>query len=119
VKRLFIASVVLLLLARPLAAADWTAIAVPVRIDLVQEEGFMIYGEFQNPGNCAVEDRVFVKFANANYNQIYAAVLTAMAKQYTLQLYVNGCESLPWYALPGTTFNVVSSQGAVILAPPP
>ena len=77
----------------------------------------MIYGKFQNPGNCIVVDRVFVKFANANYNQIYAAVLSAIAKQYTLQLYVNSCEPLPWYAPPGTTFNVVSAQGAVILAP--
>lgn len=97
----------LLLTASPAFSAGWTQWAVPTRIDVVRSDGFVIYGDFGNPGGCSDSGRLYVKASHSRYKEIYAAALTAFAGKYRVSAYVQNCEPAAWYAGPAYTFNVV------------
>ena len=89
-------------------AGDFSSLAVPTRIEVVNagKAGFMIYGEFGNAAGCTATNRIFVKSGNPQYNQLYATALTAFAAGKRLQAYVV-CDSVPWYSVESITYNVV------------
>jgi hypothetical protein len=113
-KRLFLATI-LGSFACPAFAGGWTAFVIPTKIDVIGA-GFMIYGDFGNPGTCTEEGRVFVKATNGNYSQIYAASLTALTSKYAVKLYIDGCEPNLWYALSSVTFNTLTDGAAFVIS---
>lgn len=97
------------------SAAGNTNAAVPTRIDVERGNGFMIYGDFGNPGSCVVADRIFVRINHPQYKELYATALAAFAGKYKLAAYVYGCDSNTWYAVASTTFNIVEPSSALYL----
>lgn len=94
-------------------AGGWATPAVPTGVDIVRGEGFMVYGAFGNPGECSAWGKFFVKIDHPQYSEIYSAVLAAYMSGKKVKPYIHGCTSLGWYAVSSTTFNILSSNGAL------
>jgi|GEM_PF-3183194 len=94
-------------------AGGWTGWAVPVRVDVVRNEGIMVYGSFGNPSGCTVSDQIFVAFSHPQYNQIYATLMTALAVGRQVMAYSVGCAPEPWYSVSSVTYNSVDGSSAV------
>jgi hypothetical protein len=94
-------------------AGGWATPAVPIRIDVVQGGGFMIYGAFGNPGNCTIADKVFVEKEHPQYNEIYATVLAEYMSGKRVQPYAHSCKTRGWYVTPDITFNTLTSGGSL------
>ncbi len=82
-----------------------TSWAVPTQVDVVRNEGIMVYGTFGNPNGCTESDRFFVPMGHAQYNQIYALVTTAMITGTKIMAYVDQCAPETWYSVTTTTYN--------------
>src|SRR6185437_5924939 len=80
----------------PCFAAGFTQWAVPRRVDVVRNEGIMVYGSFGNANGCTVADQIFVPMGHAQYNQIYSLLLTAMASGLQVQAYSDQCARQDW-----------------------
>lgn len=99
-------------------AGGWSNEAVPTRVDIERDSGFMIYGAFGNGGSCVVPDQIYVQRAHPQYKEIYATVLAAFMSGKKVQAYIHECKSVGWYAVPETTFNNLTPSGALnIMAP--
>ncbi|MEY8213230.1 MAG: hypothetical protein RPR97_01965, partial [Colwellia sp.] len=85
----------------------------PTQIDIERGNGFMIYGEFGNPGGCTISDRVYVKSDHPQYKEIYSMVLAAYMAGKRVQPYVNDCLTAGWYVVPSTTFNTLTASGSL------
>ncbi|WP_230390678.1 hypothetical protein [Reinekea sp. G2M2-21] len=96
-------------------AGGWATAAIPTRIDIERGNGFMIYGSFGNAGGCSQSNKVFVKIDHPQYDAIYSTVLAAYMAGKKVQPYIHTCEPVTWYAVPTTTFNILSSSGALNL----
>ena len=94
-------------------AGGYTAWGVPTRIDVVRNEGVMVYGPFGNPAGCTVTDQFFVAYSSTQYAQIYAALLTAIAAGKQIQVYAGSCAPATWYAVASTTYNLVTGGEVV------
>ena len=94
-------------------AGAWSQSAVPSRIDIERAGGVMVYGEFGNAGNCSVSNRFYLKTDHPQYAQAYSAILAAFSSGKKVQVYVNTCGALTWYASTSTTFNIVTAAGVV------
>lgn len=92
---------------------EWATAAVPTRIDIERGNGFLIYGKFGNAGNCSIANKVYVKINHPQYKELYATVLAAYMAGKRVQPYVNGCITVSWYVHPSTTFNTLTSGGAL------
>jgi hypothetical protein len=103
----------LTIVAQPVLAG-MTDSAIPTRIDIVHGLGFTVHGDFGNPSGCTISDRIFVKIDNPQYDQIYAAALTALSAKLHVEAYINtvDCEYISWY---GATYNVVENAAFYIL----
>jgi hypothetical protein len=96
-----------------LAGGGWTGWAVPVRVDVVRNEGVMVYGSFGNPGGCTVADQFFVAIGHPQYNQIYATLMTALTAGRQVMAYVDSCSPETWYTVSSVTFNFVDVSSAL------
>jgi hypothetical protein len=106
----------LLLFSVPAFAGGWSNGAVPTKIDVQGDGGFMIYGAFGNAGGCVITNQLYIKSNHSQYKQIYAAALAAFAGQYNVSAYVHVCESIGWYAVPSTTFNIVDAGSTLVIS---
>ncbi len=97
-------------------AGGYSASAVPTKIDVVRSEGFMIYGEFSNPGGCTFANQLFVKSDHPQYKQIYAAALAAYVGKQKISAYVHGCETVLWYSAAPNTFGIVYSYSSLAIS---
>lgn len=97
----------------PVQSADYTNAAIPLRTNIVRNDGFMIDGGFGNPAECTVSDQLFVRADHPQYRLIYDTVLAAAINNRRIFAYVLRCQDVTWYALPGTTFNVIEPTGSV------
>ena len=95
----------LVLLSSPCLAGDFTQWGVPTRVDVVRNEGVMVYGSFGNPNGCTIANQIFIPIGHSQYNQIYAMLLMALAAGKPIQAYVDQCATQGWYAGSSTTFN--------------
>lgn len=94
-------------------AGGWSEAAVPSRIDIERGNGVMVYGEFGNAGACTILNRFYLKKDHPQYDQAYAAILAAFSSGKKVQVYIHGCEPVTWYANTATTFNIVTTSGAI------
>lgn len=113
-----IALICALLLSFDASAGGWTNWAVPTQIDVERGGGFMVYGSFGNPNTCTISDRIYVQISHPQYDEIYSLVLAAIAAQQEIRLYCHTCQPVPWYSVPATTYNHVTSGGAVNVRTP-
>jgi hypothetical protein len=97
------------------SAAGNTNAAVPTRIDVERGNGFMIFGEFGNAGGCTIGNQIYVRISHPQYKELYATALAAFAGKFKLQAYIHGCETVSWYAIPSTTYNIMEPGGAMYL----
>lgn len=103
----------LLLLASGSVWANYANLAMPFSINLVRNEGFMIHGAFGNPAGCTNSDLIFVRADHPNYRLIFDLVMAAKREGQRLLVYITTCQSVPWYASPGSTFNVLEPSGSI------
>ncbi|KAF7763152.1 hypothetical protein PUND_b0490 [Pseudoalteromonas undina] len=94
-------------------AGNWTKAAEPSRIDIERGNGVMVYGTFGNPGACSTSNKVFIEKSHPQYDKIYAAVLTAFTSNKKITIYIHECKPVTWYAVKETTFNTLTSAGAI------
>ena len=94
-------------------AGGYSSTAVPTRIDVVRNDGFMVYGAFANIGGCSNSDQFFVKIDHPQYKQLYAMALTAYLSKQKIIAYIDSCQALGWYSVPTVTFNILSSGSAL------
>jgi hypothetical protein len=91
-------------------AAGNSAWAVPTRIDVVRNEGVLIYGSFANPAGCTTSDTLFLPISATQYKEMYAMLLTAFASGKQISMYASVCTPLTWYSGPSVTYNTVSGD---------
>ena len=96
-------------------AGGYTTAGVPTKIDVVRSEGFMINGDFSNPGGCTFTNQLFVRADHPQYKQIYASALAAYMGKQKLSAYVHGCETVGWYSAAPNTYNIVYSYSSLAL----
>ena len=94
-------------------AAGNTTWAVPTRIDIVRDQGAMIYGEFGNPGECSIANRFFLKIDHAQYKEALSLVYMAIAANRSIRVYIHRCELVGWYADEETTFNTATRSTGI------
>lgn len=85
--------------------------AVPTQIDIERGNGFMVYGNFGNPGECSMADRFYVKKEHPQYDKIYSAVLSAHASGKEIMAYIHTCEPVLWYSVDSVTYNTLGAAG--------
>lgn len=94
-------------------AGSWSQTAEPTRIDIERGNGVMIYGAFGNAGECSTSNKVFIEKSHPQYDKVYAMVLAAFASNKKLRIYIHSCKPVTWYAVKETTFNTLTSAGAI------
>lgn len=97
------------------AAGGWTNYAVPTKVEIVRNEGFMIFGEFGNPGStpCTSANGVWVARTHSEYTEILSSALAAVAGQLKLRIYAHNCATVSWH---GTDYNQLTSSGAMFIS---
>ena len=73
-------------------AGAYTAWATPTQIDLVTNQGFMVYGAFGNPNGCTVANQFFVFASDTQYRQMYAQILDAFTAGKQISVYITECD---------------------------
>ncbi|MDT3334953.1 hypothetical protein Q4Q49_06535 [Shewanella sp. SP1S1-7] len=96
-------------------AGGFTSAATPIRVDIVQGQGVLVYGAFGNPAACTVTDKIFILKSHPQYEQIYAAILTAFASGKKVQAYIHGCKPVAWYTVETVTYSHIESYGSLNL----
>jgi len=96
-----------------LGAPGQTNAAVPVDIEIVRAQGFLIFGAFGNPGTaCTNANSIWVALSHPEYQYLLSVSLTALATGMKLDAYVDACTSIGWH---GGTFNELTSNGAMFI----
>jgi len=83
-------------------AATWSNFAVPTRVDIVRNDGFMIYGDFGNAGECDVANQIFVRIDHPQYDAIYSTALAAIMSKSEIQAFIHACELVQWFSVTKT-----------------
>lgn len=105
----------MLILTGPAYSGGWSQWAVPERIDIETERGFMVYGGFGNPSGCSRADQFYVDIHNKQYKEIYALVLAAISAKKMLQVHTRDCQALTWFSNGNVTYNIFRSTGGINL----
>lgn len=110
-----IATVLLSLSIPANAAGGWTNDVVPTNVEIVRNEGFMIFGAFGNPGvtPCSSADGVWVAKTHSEYTELLSTALSAVAGQLKLRIYAHYCATVSWH---GTDYNQLTSSGAIYIS---
>lgn len=103
-KKVLLASL-LLLGSLEVSAGAWSDWAVPTRVDIERGNGVMVYGNFGNKGSCTVSNRVYIPATHPEFDKVYALLLAGFTANKEVQLYVENCQPVGWYAKPETTYN--------------
>lgn len=92
------------------AAGGWTN----TNVEIVRNEGFMIFGAFGNPGStpCSSANGVWVAKTHSEYTEILSSALAAVAGQLKLRIYAHNCATVSWH---GTDYNQLTSSGAMYI----
>ncbi len=96
-------------------AGGWSSIATPTRFDIERGGGFMVYGNFGNPGACIVKNKFYVEIEHPQYKELYTAEMTAFTQNKKVQVYVHTCAPVEWYADESTTWNIVGHKSTLHL----
>ena len=94
-------------------AGGYTAFATPTEIDVVTNQGIMVYGAFGNPSSCTESNAFFVYFSNTQYSQMYAQILTAFTAGQKISVYVSECDVVSWYNASPVTYGALTNNSAV------
>ncbi|SIO20945.1 hypothetical protein SAMN02745824_3361 [Parasphingorhabdus marina DSM 22363] len=97
------------------AAGGWTDEAVPARVEIVRDQGILIFGDFGNPGPnpCASGNAVWVPKSHSEYTEVLSSALAAVAGQLKLKFYVHYCATVGWH---GSDYNQYSAAGAMFIS---
>lgn len=114
-KRISISLLAFLVATGPAVAGGYSAAAVPTKIEIVRSEGFMLTGEFGNPGGCTYGNLMFVKSDHPQYKQMYATALAAHMGKQKISAYVHSCEVVAWFSA-GQTMNAVHSYSSLAIS---
>ncbi|MEP2990309.1 MAG: hypothetical protein ABJN65_00980 [Parasphingorhabdus sp.] len=97
------------------AAGGWTANEVPVKVEIVRGQGFMIFGSYGDPGNtpCGTDNGIWVPKEHTQYAELLSTALSAFAGQFKLQAYVHTCVNIGWH---GGEYNQLSNSGALYIS---
>ncbi|MEO9601263.1 hypothetical protein [Parasphingorhabdus sp.] len=97
------------------AAGGWTNDVIPTKVEIVRNQGFLIFGAFGNLGStpCATGDPVWVANTHSEYTELLSSALTAVAGQLKLRIYAHNCATVSWH---GTDYNQLTSSGAMYVS---
>ena len=87
-----------LVISTQVSAAGFSNFATPTRIDIERDNGFMIYGDFGNAGECTNSNQIYVQSSHPQYDKIYAAALAAFTSGAKVQAYIHSCTTIRWYS---------------------
>jgi hypothetical protein len=96
-------------------AGNWSAAAIPTKVEIVNGAGFMVSGAFGNALGCTSPNLLFVKIDHPQYRQMYATVLTAISTGTKIYDYAHFCQPVGWYSGAETTYNVVTADGTLAI----
>lgn len=98
------------------AAGGYTEAAIPTRVEIVQNAGFMIAGAFGNPSAtpCGTGNYIWIAASHPQYDRLLALAMTAFTSRTKLVAYVHQCSVVPW--LSASTFNELTVSGSMSLS---
>lgn len=97
-------------------AGDWSAPAVPTRIEHVPGTGIIVLGNFGNPSGCAMANSLVIPSNHPEYKMLYATAMSALLGKQKLYGYADKCTAVPWLSLPETTYNLMTSGSLSIVS---
>jgi hypothetical protein len=106
-------TVLLMLASTTCYAGAYTAWAAPTQIDVVTNQGIMVYGAFGNPAGCTVSNQFFVYFSNTQYKEMYTQILAALTTGKQISVYVTECDPVSWYSAASTTYGALTDNSAI------
>jgi hypothetical protein len=96
-------------------AGNWSAAAVPTKVEIVNGAGFMVSGAFGNALGCTSPNLLFMKIDHPQYRQMYATVLRAISTGTKIYGYAHFCQPVGWYSGAETTCNVVTADDTLAI----
>lgn len=112
-KKIIIILTLLFISEAVLSAHGSTSYAVPTKLEVVRGQGFMVFGDFGNPGECSTSNTIWVPIEHPQYDQLYSTALTAFTANKKIQAYIHSCVNMGWH---GGTQNTLSAPGAMYLS---
>ncbi|MEO9600704.1 hypothetical protein [Parasphingorhabdus sp.] len=97
------------------AAGGTTSDVVPTSVEIVRNDGFMVFGEFGNPAAtpCTTDNAIWVPISHPQYEGLLSTAITAVAGQLKLKAYVHTCTAIGWH---GGTWNTVEPSGVLYIS---
>ncbi|MEO9599792.1 hypothetical protein [Parasphingorhabdus sp.] len=113
--QILLSAALLSLSATAYAAGGWTNNVAPTKIEIVRSQGFMILGDYGDPGAtpCATSSGIWVLIEHSQYKELLSTALTAVTGQLKLQAYVHSCTAIGWH---GGDWNTLSNSGAIYIS---
>lgn len=95
-----------------IAAGGTTVAAAPTDIEVVRNEGFLVWGAFGNPGTtpCQQGGAIWIAASHPQYKEMLSVALSALASGMKISAYVHDCTMVGWF---GQTYNQVRADGAL------
>ena len=93
-------------------AGGWTADATIERVEIVRDQGFMVFGTFGNPSECTATDALWIPISHTQYEQLYSTALSAFIGGKKLKAYAHTCSEIGWH---GGSYNTLSNSGAMYI----
>ena len=91
-----------------------TSSAIPTVINTVESSGFIIYGDFGNPGGCTNANSIWISKTHAQYDQLYSVALSALMAGKKVNGYIHSCISIPWLSGNTKDYNTITAGDFII-----
>ncbi|CAA0124768.1 Uncharacterised protein [BD1-7 clade bacterium] len=95
-------------------AGGYSYSATPTKINIIRSEGFLIFGKFGNPGECDIENEIFVEKSHSQYDHLYSTTLAAFMSGSKIQGYIHKCAPVNWHNS-SKTRNVLIPQSTLTI----
>lgn len=94
-------------------AGNFSTPAVPTKVDLIRDEGFVVSGEFGNPAGCSNSNNLFIRSSHPQYKMLYSMAVSALVSKQKLYAYAHDCAPILWYSVATYTYNHVTIDGSL------
>lgn len=104
------------MLSTQVMAGGWGDAAAVKKIEVIRNEGLMVWADIGNPASCNGEANVFfVEKDHPQYDQVYSTILAALMSGKKIQPYVDTCKPVTWQTSASNLFNTLTPGGAIYI----